>query len=237
MRDLIRQAQEEGLADASVDAGMLANCVFATVIWPYRWFHAGSKDTPESIADTCTAFVSRGLMGGFAAGREASRARSRSSRAPPRASGARPRALRGRGRGGRVRRPARAGGARRLPGARRRRHRRGVDRGRGGGDDRAASAASTCSTRTPACPARARSTRPRWPSGGGCSTSTSPASSCPPAPCCPRCSSAARARSCCRPAWAASRACAGSRPTRRPRAASRRSRSRWPRTTPSTASA
>jgi AcrR family transcriptional regulator len=66
MRDLIRQAQEEGLADASVDAGMLANCVFATVIWPYRWFHAGSKDTPESIADTCAAFVSRGIKGGFA---------------------------------------------------------------------------------------------------------------------------------------------------------------------------
>jgi AcrR family transcriptional regulator len=66
MRDLIRAAQEQGLADASVDAGMLANCVFATVIWPYRWFHAGSKDTPESIADTCVAFVSRGVKGGFA---------------------------------------------------------------------------------------------------------------------------------------------------------------------------
>jgi hypothetical protein len=66
MRDLIREAQEAGLADATVDAGMLANCVFATVIWPYRWFHAGSKDTPESIADTCTAFVSRGVKGGFA---------------------------------------------------------------------------------------------------------------------------------------------------------------------------
>ena len=65
MRDLIREAQEAGLADASVDAGMLANCVFATVIWPYRWFHAGSKDSPESIADTCTAFVSRGVQGGF----------------------------------------------------------------------------------------------------------------------------------------------------------------------------
>ena len=65
MRDLIRQAQEEGLADASVDAGMLANCVFATVIWPYRWFHAGSKDTPESIADTCTAFVRQGVKGGL----------------------------------------------------------------------------------------------------------------------------------------------------------------------------
>jgi AcrR family transcriptional regulator len=65
MRDLIRAAQDQGLADAAVDAGMLANCVFATVIWPYRWFHAGSADTPESIADTCTAFVTRGLVGGF----------------------------------------------------------------------------------------------------------------------------------------------------------------------------
>jgi AcrR family transcriptional regulator len=66
MRDLIREAQEAGLADDAVDAGMLANCVFATVIWPYRWFHAGSKDTPDSIAETCTAFVSRGVKGGFA---------------------------------------------------------------------------------------------------------------------------------------------------------------------------
>jgi AcrR family transcriptional regulator len=68
LRDLIREAQEQGLADASVDAGLLANCVFATVIWPYRWFHTGSTDTPESIADACTAFVSRGVAGGFPLG-------------------------------------------------------------------------------------------------------------------------------------------------------------------------
>jgi AcrR family transcriptional regulator len=65
LRDLIREAQEQGLADDSVEPGLVANCVFATVIWPYRWFHAGSSDTPETIADTCTAFVSRGLIGGF----------------------------------------------------------------------------------------------------------------------------------------------------------------------------
>jgi AcrR family transcriptional regulator len=63
--DLIREAQEQGLPEASVDAGLLANCVLATVIWPYRWFHAGSADTPDTIAETCTAFVSRGLIGGF----------------------------------------------------------------------------------------------------------------------------------------------------------------------------
>jgi AcrR family transcriptional regulator len=68
LRDLIKQAQEEGQADATVDAGMLANCVFATVIWPYRWFQPGRGDTPESIADTCTDFVSRGIQGGFAVG-------------------------------------------------------------------------------------------------------------------------------------------------------------------------
>jgi AcrR family transcriptional regulator len=68
LRDLIRAAQDQGLADPAVDPGMLANCVFATVIWPYRWFRAGRGDTPESIADTCTAFVSRGVAGEFAAG-------------------------------------------------------------------------------------------------------------------------------------------------------------------------
>jgi AcrR family transcriptional regulator len=68
LRDLIKAAQDEGLADPSADAGLLANCVFATVIWPYRWFRTGHGDTPESIADTCTAFVSRGVAGEFALG-------------------------------------------------------------------------------------------------------------------------------------------------------------------------
>ncbi len=68
LRDLIKQAQDQGLADASVDAGLLANCVFATVIWPYRWFQPGRGDTPESIADTCTAFVHRGVQGGLPIG-------------------------------------------------------------------------------------------------------------------------------------------------------------------------
>jgi TetR/AcrR family transcriptional regulator, cholesterol catabolism regulator len=65
LRDLIKAAQEQRLADASVDPGLLANCVFATVIWPYRWFRPDHGDTPESIADTCTAFVVRGVAGGF----------------------------------------------------------------------------------------------------------------------------------------------------------------------------
>lgn len=64
--DLIREAQEQGAADASVDAALLANCVFATIIWPYRWFRADQDGSPERIADTCTAFVMRGLVGEFA---------------------------------------------------------------------------------------------------------------------------------------------------------------------------
>ena len=68
LRELIQQAQDEGLADATADAGLLANCVFATVIWPYRWFQPGRGDTPESIADTCTAFVTRGVQGGIPIG-------------------------------------------------------------------------------------------------------------------------------------------------------------------------
>jgi AcrR family transcriptional regulator len=68
LRELIKQAQDDGVADPSLDAGMLANCVFATVIWPYRWFQPGRGDTPESIADTCTAFVARGIQGGVPVG-------------------------------------------------------------------------------------------------------------------------------------------------------------------------
>jgi TetR/AcrR family transcriptional regulator, cholesterol catabolism regulator len=61
--DLIRTAQDEGYADSAVDAQLLANCVFATIIWPYRWFRADHDGTAESIADACTDFVMRGVAG------------------------------------------------------------------------------------------------------------------------------------------------------------------------------
>lgn len=63
LRDLIRQAREEGYADPDHDPALLANNVFATIIWPYRWFRVGGDDTPESIADACADFVVRGIVG------------------------------------------------------------------------------------------------------------------------------------------------------------------------------
>ena len=63
LADLIREAQDAGQADPSIDAGLLAKCAFATIIWPYRWFRAGQGDTPESIADRCTEFVMHGVAG------------------------------------------------------------------------------------------------------------------------------------------------------------------------------
>jgi AcrR family transcriptional regulator len=63
LADLIREARAEGLVEASTDPELLANCVFATIIWPYRWFRPGLDGTPEEIADTCMAFVRRGLTG------------------------------------------------------------------------------------------------------------------------------------------------------------------------------
>jgi AcrR family transcriptional regulator len=63
LRDLIRQAQEEGQADPTQDPALMANNVFATIIWPYRWYRPGRSETPEQIADACAEFVVRGIVG------------------------------------------------------------------------------------------------------------------------------------------------------------------------------
>jgi AcrR family transcriptional regulator len=60
---LIGEAQEQGLADTSVDAGLLSNCVFATLIWPYHWFRSGVDGAAEDVADACVAHVLRGVAG------------------------------------------------------------------------------------------------------------------------------------------------------------------------------
>lgn len=61
--DLIKAAQEDGTADPSLDARLLRNCVFATVIWTYRWYKPGGRAGKETIADVCSAFVLRGVVG------------------------------------------------------------------------------------------------------------------------------------------------------------------------------
>jgi AcrR family transcriptional regulator len=61
--NMIKDAQTEGTADPSLDARLLRNCVFATVIWTYRWYRPGGRASRETIADVCCAFALRGVVG------------------------------------------------------------------------------------------------------------------------------------------------------------------------------
>ena len=63
--DLIEQAQRSGRADASLDAQVLGRCIFATIIWTYRWYRP-DRDPREHVADMCAAFALRGVMGAAA---------------------------------------------------------------------------------------------------------------------------------------------------------------------------
>jgi AcrR family transcriptional regulator len=60
---LIREAQAAGAARADRDARVLANCVFATIIWVYRWYHADGALSAEGLADVCAGFVVSGVVG------------------------------------------------------------------------------------------------------------------------------------------------------------------------------
>jgi AcrR family transcriptional regulator len=60
---LIRQAQADGDVDARLDAKLLNNCVFATIIWMYRWYKPGRGVSIEELSDTSARFVRYGLKG------------------------------------------------------------------------------------------------------------------------------------------------------------------------------
>jgi AcrR family transcriptional regulator len=61
---LIRDAQDAGLADPSLDAGMVSNCVFATIIWTYRWYRADGRASAAEVAEQCAEFVVGGVVEG-----------------------------------------------------------------------------------------------------------------------------------------------------------------------------
>lgn len=60
---LIRDAQSQGLADTSLDPRVLANCLFGTIIWTYRWYRPNGRVSRQSIAEHCADFVLRGIVG------------------------------------------------------------------------------------------------------------------------------------------------------------------------------
>jgi hypothetical protein len=65
---LIERAQADGLIGTSGDPDALANCIFATIIWPYQWYRPARDGAPDAIADVCVAFVLAGVAGGFPSG-------------------------------------------------------------------------------------------------------------------------------------------------------------------------
>ncbi len=60
---LIEGAQRDGVADPSLDARLLRNGVFATVIWTYRWYRPNGRASRDAIADVCSRFALRGVVG------------------------------------------------------------------------------------------------------------------------------------------------------------------------------
>jgi TetR/AcrR family transcriptional regulator, cholesterol catabolism regulator len=58
---LIRQAQADGDAADDLDAKLLSNCVFATIIWMYRWYKPGRGTSVEQLAEVCSRFVRYGV--------------------------------------------------------------------------------------------------------------------------------------------------------------------------------
>jgi AcrR family transcriptional regulator len=59
--DLIREGQAEGVVDPDLDPKIAANCVFATIIWTYRWYRQG-RWSRTAVADQCASFAVRGLL-------------------------------------------------------------------------------------------------------------------------------------------------------------------------------
>lgn len=61
--EMIASAQEAGEITAAVPPTLLANQVFAVVVWPYRWFRSRNKTTVQELADACADFLRGGLVG------------------------------------------------------------------------------------------------------------------------------------------------------------------------------
>jgi len=60
---LIKEAQSAGVADASQDPRVLANCLFGTIIWTYRWYKPNGRASRQNIADVCAAYALTGITG------------------------------------------------------------------------------------------------------------------------------------------------------------------------------
>ena len=63
MIDLIEEAQRHGDADPSLDARTVANCLFGSMIWVYRWYRPRGRISAQQLSETCARFVLDGVVG------------------------------------------------------------------------------------------------------------------------------------------------------------------------------
>jgi TetR/AcrR family transcriptional regulator, cholesterol catabolism regulator len=63
VQDLIREAQEAGEIDKSLDPVLASHAVFATVNWIYRWYKPRGRLTPAEIAAFVVQYILNGLTG------------------------------------------------------------------------------------------------------------------------------------------------------------------------------
>lgn len=57
---LVAEAQVAGEADPTLDPVIATNCVFATIIWVYRWYRPGRFDA-EALARDCARYAIEAL--------------------------------------------------------------------------------------------------------------------------------------------------------------------------------
>lgn len=62
--EMVREAQRRGDVDAGADPRVVANCVFAVIIWTYRWFRPRGRLRREDIAAACAEFALGGVLAG-----------------------------------------------------------------------------------------------------------------------------------------------------------------------------
>jgi TetR/AcrR family transcriptional regulator, cholesterol catabolism regulator len=62
--ELIVAAQQAGDADPSLDAKLLSNCLFGSLIWVYTWYRPRGGPSRAEVIDTYAKFILRGVVGG-----------------------------------------------------------------------------------------------------------------------------------------------------------------------------
>ena len=61
VQGLIKEAQQSGDVDPSVDPRLISNAIFGIANWLYTWYRPGGKVSPTQLADTLARFVIAGI--------------------------------------------------------------------------------------------------------------------------------------------------------------------------------